>query len=122
MAEQITPAEKLRTCSLIDVDTGLKYCMNNPDFYTVILKEYLDGSRYNELEELFAAGNIAKYQVAVHSLKNTSLTIGACRLSQKAKALEQACKDGNREYLQKNHEPFLESYRRVLSEVSAAIA
>lgn len=121
MAEQISPADKLRNCSLIDVDTGLKYCMNNPDFYTVILKEYLDGSRYNELKELFAAGDIAKYQVAVHSLKNTSLTIGACKLSQKAKALEQACKDGNKDFLNQNHEPFLESYQTVLSEVSAAI-
>ena len=45
--------------------------------------------------------------------KSTSLTIGAEELSEKARALEQAGRNGDTEYIRQNHSELLEAYDKV---------
>ena len=51
--------------------------------------------------------------IKAHALKSTSLTIGAEELSEKARALEQAGRNGDTEYIRQNHSELLEAYDKV---------
>ena len=75
----------------IDVETGLKNC-GGEDSYLSILKvfyESIDSSKQN-IETTFAEENWKDYTSYVHSLKSTSRTIGAMKLSKMAENMENA--------------------------------
>ena len=75
---------------LIDRELGLMYCSGMEDFYKEILALYLESyeeKRQNVLE-YSRGGDWKNYTVVVHSLKSTSLTIGAKELSEHAKQHE----------------------------------
>ncbi len=66
-----------------------------------------------EIISLYEIANWADYTVKVHALKSTSLTIGAERLAEQAKLLEQAGKQGNMEYIRHSHHELLRLYDEV---------
>lgn len=66
-----------------------------------------------ELVSLYDNGNWADYTVKVHALKSTSLTIGAERLAEEARLLEQAGKNGNIDYIRHSHPSLLRLYDEV---------
>jgi HPt (histidine-containing phosphotransfer) domain-containing protein len=70
------------------------------------------------LENAVAKGDIESYRIAIHSLKSTSLTIGAVQLSEMAKALEIACKENNVEYVREQHEKCMDAYKMILDKLS----
>ncbi|MDD6573152.1 MAG: ATP-binding protein [Thermoflexaceae bacterium] len=94
----------------LDVKTGLSYCMNEEDFYVEMLKEYLKADKVSKLNQFFAEEDWNNYGTLVHALKSTSLTIGAVHLSEEAKALEMAAKEGDDNYIRSHHEEALEEY------------
>jgi HPt (histidine-containing phosphotransfer) domain-containing protein len=51
----------------------------------------------------------------VHALKSSSLTIGATKVSEAAKALEMACKESNLGFVKQNHAAFVEKYTALLA-------
>lgn len=103
---------------LLDTTMGLGYCMNDESFYREMLAEYVKNDKRVELENAVAKGDIESYRIAIHSLKSTSLTIGAVQLSEMAKALESACKEGNIEYVREQHEKCMDAYKMVLDKLS----
>lgn len=103
---------------LLDTTMGLGYCMNDESFYREMLSEYVKNDKRVELENSVAKGDIESYRIAIHSLKSTSLTIGAVQLSEMAKALEIACKEGNIEYVREQHEKCMDAYKMVLDKLS----
>lgn len=102
--EQISEVEGL------DAQTGLTYCVNDPDFYKEMLQEYLSSDKQEKLEQFFAHEDWENYRIIVHALKSTSLTIGATHLSEQAKALEQAAKSGDVPYLHMYHQTVMDEY------------
>lgn len=58
------------------------------------------------------------YAIKAHALKSTSLTIGAEGLSAQAKALEQAGKNGDVEYIRENHPLLLQMYGEVCESIA----
>ena len=66
-----------------------------------------------EIINLYETANWADYTVKVHALKSTSLTIGAERLAEQARVLEQAGKQGNIEYIRHCHHELLRLYDEV---------
>lgn len=52
----------------------------------------------------------------MHAVKGTSLTIGAEKLSRKAKDLEMAASENREELLLSENEAFLQSYREVVKQ------
>ena len=62
------------------------------------------------MKQFFAAEDWRNYRTTVHALKSTSLTIGAAHLSERAKALELAAKDGDVGYIRSHHNDTLEEY------------
>ena len=108
--------------NLLDTATGLGYCMNDESFYREMLTEYAKNDRSVELDNSLAKGDVENYRIAIHSLKSTSLTIGAVQLSEMAKALESACKEGNLEFVRSQHEKCMKSYKMILDKLSKFLA
>ncbi len=123
--EDISDSQKVQPFDLlsqsgINVQMGLDYCCGEEEFYLEMLRMFHSQSaeKRDEIISLYEAANWPDYAVKVHALKSTSLTIGAEQLSAHAKALEQAGKKGDAEYIRENHPMLL----RLYEEVSESIA
>lgn len=91
------------------------------DFYSTMQGEadYLEQC-YNELDKNELA--LENYRIKVHAMKSSSALIGALELSQMAKDLEYAAKDGNMEMIRNNTSEFLEKWRSYREKLSVCIA
>ena len=107
---------------VLDTATGLGYCMNDKGFYREMLVEYVKNDRLADLESSFAKGDFENYRINMHSLKSTSLTIGAVALSETAKTIEIACKEGNVDFVRSQHEKCMADYKMVLEKLSNYLA
>lgn len=103
--------------------TGLKYSGENEQAYRKMLEIYreLGSSTLEKLEHFYSDGDLGNYEILIHSLKSTSLGIGAEALSSKAKALESAAKDNDTEFVQKNHIGAMLDYKAVLEEIDGLL-
>lgn len=105
----------------LNVKAGLEYCANDEGFYQEMLVEYVGGSKRDELEKVFAQEDWANYQILIHSLKSTSLTIGADAFSGEAKSLEMACREGRVDFVKENHGRVMELYSVLLHKISKCL-
>ena len=119
-----TPASAVESSSsagsqdvMIDRKIGLKYCMGNAELYKKILAKYADVTKIEELERSLAAEDWDSYRIAAHSVKGTSLNIGAETLSAHAKEMEFAARDGDIDLIKKKHKGFLEEYQAVINTI-----
>ena len=106
--------EKDGLWSCLDKETGLMYCCNNEEFYREMLESYVKNNRLKQIRQNFAEEDWENYQIAVHALKSTSLSIGAGVLSEAAKQLEFAAKEGRIDDIRKNHAAVMEQYEHLL--------
>lgn len=104
----------------VNAEVGMRYVGNIASVYDEMLEIYYakSGENAEKAETSFKSKNLAGYEIAVHSMKSTSLGIGAEALSEMAKALENAVRDGDWEYIQNNHSSAMEEYRLVIAEIS----
>lgn len=109
------PHYELLTNIGVNVLLGLEYCCGEDDFYMEMLSMFCSQApeKKAEIISLYEAANWADYAVKVHALKSTSLTIGAERLAEQAKLLEQAGKERNMEYIRHSHHELLRLYDEV---------
>ncbi len=110
-AEPGTPLGRLEKAG-IKTELGLHYCSGSEEFYLEMLKMFYEQSKDKKeaISALYGEENWDEYAVKVHALKSTSLTIGAELLSDKAKVMEQAGKNGDASYIRENHLDLMESY------------
>ena len=88
----------------------------------VMLAEYVGNDRRADLEKFLANGDLDNYRITIHSLKSTSLTIGAVALSNAAKALEMACKEGDIDFVRNQHAKCMADYKLILEKLSDYLA
>ena len=98
----------------LDREMALTYCGGSKELLLGALRLYFQKERQKEMEESFQTQDWKTYEILVHSLKSTSLTVGLASLSEQAKALELAAKEGNTAYLEKEHEAVMQNYREIL--------
>ena len=93
----------------IDVDEGIACCAGDPEFFDEMVVEYLDESteRLAELARLYESRDWPQYTRCAHSIKSTSMMIGARSLSELAHAMEVAGKEGDEAAIHAEHEHFL---------------
>lgn len=115
---KITQLKELRG---LDVQTGYEYCMKDEDFYIEMLEEYVRVDKASELKQFFEEENWNDYRIVVHSLKNTSLTIGALHLSEMAKALESAAKKEDADYIRHHNKNILAEYANMVNGIKAIL-
>lgn len=89
---------------------GLKYCLGDRIFYQKVLVNFSNSNDGRRLEELYRQENWQEYAVTIHAIKSTSLTIGAVRLSDDAKALEYAARDNWVDFIREHHQPFMQKF------------
>ena len=97
----------------IDKEVGLKYCMGSTSLLNKMLAAFVSTARCDRLEQLYREKNWEEYRIAVHSVKGTSLNIGATALHEEAKAIESAVKEDRFSYVDENHAAFVAYYRHL---------
>ena len=110
--------------TLLNIAKGLEYCSNDREMYDEILTTYLQNGLENMKKIMLAYSNEdwTNYSIYIHSLKSTSLTIGAEKLSLLAKQLEEAANRGDIQFIAYNNDIALDTYKRVLLEVERYIS
>ena len=106
----------------LDTKLGMSYCMDDEEFYVEMIETYLNGDKRQLIAKAFEAGNLKDYDTYTHALKSTSLNIGAAELSEHAKALEFAAKNGDTEYIRAHHHEVLKEYSVLLEHIKAALS
>ena len=107
-----------------DPSEGLRYTGNSQENYIDILKVYLKNGLFkiNEIQRLYENNNLKNYIIEVHALKSSSGSIGANKLSDIAKNIENAAKIGDLDYVAAEHGKMIDGYRTVLASVDDFIA
>lgn len=118
ISEQILSQETSHN-SLINEALGLEYCGDMEDFYQEMKEEFVAESeeKMKALEDGLFARDMALYALTAHSIKSTSLSIGAEFLSHKAKMMEGAAKSGNETVIVEEHGDFIALYNDVINEL-----
>ncbi|MBO4216518.1 MAG: response regulator [Clostridia bacterium] len=96
----------------VNIEQGLVYCRNDDDFYRELIDQFAaetDGKR-SEMDGLLEAGDLPGYSIRIHALKSTAKMIGADRLSEKSKALEEASKNGLADKVRALHPSAMSEY------------
>ncbi len=80
--------------------------------YAELLSDYAGEyeDRRTKLGEYLKSANVKKYQIQVHSLKSTSLTIGAEEMYADAKRMEEAAAAGDIPYMDAHHDELMSRY------------
>ena len=107
----------------IDTEEGLAYCAEDPEFYEEMLGEYgTEGLKdLEELARFFRSEDWKNYGIRAHTVKSTSRMIGAQALSEQARMLEAAAKEGSVDRIREAHAPFLEAYGTLLAGLREAL-
>ncbi|MBR5419777.1 MAG: response regulator [Lachnospiraceae bacterium] len=101
----------------LDIETGLKYSAGMEDLLEELIGDYLEWDKRGEMDELFEKRDLPEYRTLVHALKSMSMNIGAVELSDKARALEYAARDGEVAFIAENHAPVMKEYGELLEEI-----
>lgn len=98
----------------LDVEKGILYCGGKEQYIKILQlhSSNADATR-EQIESLYEQQNWKEYTIAVHAVKSSMLSIGAIQLSELAKKLEFAGKEGNTEYIFANHQSMLVEFDRV---------
>ena len=107
-----------------DIDTarGLNSCMNDAEFYRSLLEDFA-GSAAGTAEKLgsfLEQNDLDNYRILVHSLKSSSKTVGAMRLSAAAEKLEAAAKNNDRQYINENHRGLCDALADIAGRLAEA--
>lgn len=110
--------KKPKGLSAIDRKLGENYC-GGPENYEEILKMFVDVGieKCREIARLYEKEDWQDYCIEAHALKGTALGIGAVHLSELAKQLEAAAKDGQIATIHAGHGLLMEEYKTVLDEI-----
>ncbi len=111
----------LSALSFLDTKAGMEFAADDEDFYTQILTTYVNEDKRPALNESLSKEDWPNYQILAHSLKGTSMTIGAPELSAKAKALEFAVKENNIDYIKEHHYEVMAEYGDLLNQLNDAL-
>ena len=123
--DSFTVGELQKMCELasgLNPVLGLEYCMGSREFYLDTLAGFADADRSDKLAEMFDNGSLDDYRVQIHSVKSAALTVGYQLLSEHAKLLEFAARDGDSEYVRSKHADVLKEYRASIEGARSIIA
>ena len=107
----------------IDHQLGMKYSGDSEELYVEIMKAFAESSEDNmeKLERSFKDEDFKNYGIYVHSLKSTSMTIGAAEVSELAKKLEFNSQNGEYDEIRKDHGRLMEMYHELVAEIEEKI-
>jgi signal transduction histidine kinase/DNA-binding response OmpR family regulator len=102
-----------------DVQSALVLAMNEEAFYLELVSDF--AKEAPEMQEFLAKSfdkrDWKNYEIKVHALKSAAKTIGAAALSEEARTLEHAAKEGKEDVILSGHAPLMEHYRSVVGTI-----
>ena len=106
--------KEIREIRLLNVAKGIEYCGDAED-YMDALEIYHKSieTKAGQIEADLESMDMNAYTLKVHSLKSTSLAIGAEELSEFAKKLELAGKEGDTDTVKKETPELVKMYREL---------
>ena len=112
--------DKLYHLEGFDIDAGISNCGSRENYLNA-LKIFRDtyANKADEIRDLFSSGDIKNYTVKVHALKSSSKIIGAARLSEQAKKLEDAGNEGNIGEIERDTGKLLDMYESMGAQIAA---
>ena len=102
---------------ILDSKVGMSNCGEDENFYREMVEMYISGDKSEELVRFYKQKDWDNYRIVIHSLKSTSMTIGAVSLSEKAREQEMAVKNMDMESIEDNHKVLLAEYAKLLEEL-----
>ena len=104
-------------CPQLHILVGMSYCMNSKDFYLDVLNTFFERNMVSKIHAAFEKKQWHEYEIQVHALKSSSLSIGALTISEFARNMEDACKYGQVEFVEQNHENLIQQYKTLLQNI-----
>lgn len=119
----IIPLHEVLKEAGIDTGSGLRYCMDDLDFYKTLLTQVATEAREKipQLEHYFAEKDWSNYEILIHAVKSTTKMIGGQLVSDEALALEMAAKEKNTSFIEENHASCIAKYRTLSDSVLSAL-
>ena len=110
----------------LDLEIAFKHLPNEEllletinDFYSTMIGEA--DFLHNCYEKLDLEGMLDSYRIKVHAMKSSAALIGIMGLSEQARELEMAAKDGDKQFICENTEAFLDKWRSYKEKLSVYI-
>lgn len=99
-----------------NLDEAMELCIGDEEIYREVLETALEEGKEKLvlLESLMANGDMERYIIEAHGLKNAAKQIGADALSETAKASELQGKAGDLDFVKGNHAALMDGYRKVV--------
>lgn len=112
-----------KTLTGVDVDRGIANCGGKLEDYIKILKITYDygEKQLAELKNAFYEKDYETYIIKIHSIKSTSLNIGAADISGLARTQEEQGRAGNFSYIDKHMEHFQKQYKKLLEKIQSVL-
>lgn len=107
--------------SLINKDLALTYCGGMEELFAEILADFRNAGIIDELKKDFDAKDWENYRIHAHSMKSSSLTVGAESVSETFKKLEFACKDSDYAYIEANHAAACAVFDELVKEMDSIL-
>jgi len=112
-----------KTIDGLDITRGLERYENDEGTYIQILRSYASSVRSMlEIVGAFNEKDIDDYKIKVHGIKGASFDIFAERVGEAAKELEQAAKDGDIGFINKNNQRFIEIVEALLDDLDSMLS
>jgi signal transduction histidine kinase/CheY-like chemotaxis protein/HPt (histidine-containing phosphotransfer) domain-containing protein len=108
----------------INVAAGVEATGGNVSNYIEILAQYCKdaSSRLDEIPKYLAQNDLRMFITSVHALKSASAFIGASRISEMARALEDAGNNKDMPYIERETGAFLNSLKKALDDISTIVS
>lgn len=124
LAEEVLPTKRvLELPEYIDQKIGMTNAGEDLGQYRSVVEivyKYAD-EKVAKIRELLKAEDYPNYTIEVHALKSNAATVGAMRLSEKARALETAGKEGNVSVIKRDSDGFLSEYEQFAADLKKCL-
>ena len=111
--------EHLASMDEIDAQAGLKNCGSEEGYRSVLSVFHQTAEdKADEIERFYQEGNVESYTIKVHALKSSARIIGAGVLSEQARVLEDAGKNGDNAFIEDHTDELLKMYRSLNDRLS----
>ena len=113
--EQKAPADIYDFSVLEDMnpDQAIINVGGSKEIYRELLATFVDSDSMSEAQQYYEARDLENYRITVHGLKSSARYVGADRLSDKAKELEDYSKNGDWDAIDREHPNIIPMYRTV---------
>lgn len=104
----------------LDIPAAIESAEGDRECFRFLLESFRDTADKNQadIQGCYDNQDFTNYTIFVHALKSTSKMIGAEQLSEQARLLEMAGKEGSVHYIVNQHSEVMKLYREVIDEIN----